>query len=38
VEAVTGLPEGMTLEVRDWDNGGLDADSGELLPAVRVWE
>jgi hypothetical protein len=38
VEAVTGVPEGMTLEVRDWDNAGLGADSGELLPAVRIWE
>jgi hypothetical protein len=36
VESVTGLPEGTTLEVRDWDNGELDA-RGEPVPTVSAW-
>lgn len=37
VQAVSGVPEGITVEVRDWDDGELDA-SGEIVPGIALWE
>jgi hypothetical protein len=36
VEAVTGVPVDVTVEVQDWDNGELDAQ-GEPVPTVSEW-
>lgn len=37
VVSVTGLSDGVSLEVQDWDNGELD-EEGKPVPTVRVWE
>jgi hypothetical protein len=37
VVSVSGLPEGVALEVQDWDTSELD-EQGKPVPNVRVWE
>lgn len=36
VEAVNGVPQGITVEVRDWDNGEED-ENGKPVPTVAEW-
>jgi hypothetical protein len=37
IEAITRIPEGVTVEIRDWD-GAFEDETGEWVPAVSEWE
>ena len=36
IESITGIPEGVTVEIRDWD-GAFEDETGEWVPAVSEW-
>lgn len=36
IESITGIPEGVTVEIRDWD-GAFEDENGEWVPAVSEW-
>lgn len=37
VNAVSGVPDGVTVEVHDWDGDERD-EAGEPVPDIAVWE